>query len=452
MSGQLDPVTLQVMLGGLRAVCEEMGAVLVRAAHSANIKERRDASTALFDAAGADGHAGRAHPRAPRRDAGRGRGSARRGARRGRHVDPERPLPRRHAPARHHPGVAAVSRRTPRRVRRHARASRRRWRRGARQHAGALPAPRAGGRRDPSHAASRAAGRSTRGMLDSLVARMRAPGPARGRPARAARGQPPRGAAHRGARGPARRRAARAVRWRRSCSTRSGARGRRSPRCRTGATARPTCSRTTAAGEPHDLRIDCEVLIAGDELTVDFAGTDPQSDGNLNCPLSVTKSAVYYVVRVLTDPDIPPSAGAYRPVHVTAPPGTRRERTRRRPRSPAATSRRRAASPTSRWRALGQAVAGACRGSGHDEQPDARQRAVHLLRDHRRRPGGVPRRRRPVGGARRDEQHAQHADRGARGGVPAAGASSTRCGADPAAPAATAAGTGSCGRSRRSSR
>ena len=36
----------------LRAACEEMGAVLVRAAHSANIKERRDCSTALFDAAG----------------------------------------------------------------------------------------------------------------------------------------------------------------------------------------------------------------------------------------------------------------------------------------------------------------------------------------------------------------------------------------------------------------
>ena len=52
MSGGLDPVTLQVLLGGLRAVCEEMGAVLVRAAHSANIKERRDASTALFDATG----------------------------------------------------------------------------------------------------------------------------------------------------------------------------------------------------------------------------------------------------------------------------------------------------------------------------------------------------------------------------------------------------------------
>jgi N-methylhydantoinase B len=75
-------------------------------------------------------------------------------------------------------------------------------------------------------------------------------------------------------------------------------------------------------GQPHDLRIHCEVLIAGEELTVDFAGTDRQSEGNLNCPLSVTKSAVYYVVRVLTDPDIPPSAGAYRPVHVTAPAGS----------------------------------------------------------------------------------------------------------------------------------
>src|SRR6185436_2891430 len=57
------------------------------------------------------------------------------------------------------------------------------------------------------------------------------------------------------------------------------------------------------------------------EVDVDFAGTDPQTDGNLNCPLSVTKSAVYYVLRVATDPDIPASAGAYRPVAVTAPPG-----------------------------------------------------------------------------------------------------------------------------------
>src|SRR4051812_14222305 len=51
-SQALDPVTLQVMIGGLRAACEEMGAVLIRSAHSANIKERRDCSTALFDPKG----------------------------------------------------------------------------------------------------------------------------------------------------------------------------------------------------------------------------------------------------------------------------------------------------------------------------------------------------------------------------------------------------------------
>jgi N-methylhydantoinase B len=74
--------------------------------------------------------------------------------------------------------------------------------------------------------------------------------------------------------------------------------------------------------DPRDLRVCCSVEVAGDALEVDFSGTAPQTDGNLNCPLSVTKSAVYFVVRVLTDPDIPPCAGAYRPVAVSAPPGS----------------------------------------------------------------------------------------------------------------------------------
>src|SRR5207248_4947595 len=43
---------------------------------------------------------------------------------------------------------------------------------------------------------------------------------------------------------------------------------------------------------------------------------------NLNCPLAVTRSACYFAVRVLTDPDIPPTAGAYRPVEVRAPEGS----------------------------------------------------------------------------------------------------------------------------------
>ena len=45
-------VQLQVLGYALRAVAEEMGAALIRSAFSANIKERRDCSTALFDARG----------------------------------------------------------------------------------------------------------------------------------------------------------------------------------------------------------------------------------------------------------------------------------------------------------------------------------------------------------------------------------------------------------------
>src|SRR5580692_10006342 len=48
----LDPIELRIVTGALRASCEEMGVVLIRSAHSSNIKERRDASTALFDASG----------------------------------------------------------------------------------------------------------------------------------------------------------------------------------------------------------------------------------------------------------------------------------------------------------------------------------------------------------------------------------------------------------------
>ena len=49
---RLDPVTLSVLASALAGVAEEMGAVLIRGAYSSNIKERRDCSTALFDADG----------------------------------------------------------------------------------------------------------------------------------------------------------------------------------------------------------------------------------------------------------------------------------------------------------------------------------------------------------------------------------------------------------------
>jgi N-methylhydantoinase B len=76
-----------------------------------------------------------------------------------------------------------------------------------------------------------------------------------------------------------------------------------------------------AGDEPRDVRLRVEATIEGERLVLDFSGTDPQVDGNLNCPLSVTKSAAFFAVRVLTDPDAPPSAGAFRPIEVIAPAG-----------------------------------------------------------------------------------------------------------------------------------
>jgi N-methylhydantoinase B len=70
-----------------------------------------------------------------------------------------------------------------------------------------------------------------------------------------------------------------------------------------------------------DLPIHATVEIAGDAIRIDFTGTAPQYDGNLNCPLAVTKSACYFVVRCLTEPDLPASGGAFAPVTVTAPEG-----------------------------------------------------------------------------------------------------------------------------------
>ena len=69
------------------------------------------------------------------------------------------------------------------------------------------------------------------------------------------------------------------------------------------------------------LELRVAVTIAGDGVTMDFEGTSPQYDGNLNCPLSVARSACFYVVRVLVNPDVPASGGAFAPVTVTAPEG-----------------------------------------------------------------------------------------------------------------------------------
>ncbi|MDF9745003.1 hydantoinase B/oxoprolinase family protein [Natrinema salsiterrestre] len=71
-----------------------------------------------------------------------------------------------------------------------------------------------------------------------------------------------------------------------------------------------------------DIEITVTVTVDGETIDVDFSGTAPQVAGNLNAPLAVATSAVYFVVRCITDPEIPPNHGCYEPVSVSAPEGS----------------------------------------------------------------------------------------------------------------------------------
>ncbi len=75
-----------------------------------------------------------------------------------------------------------------------------------------------------------------------------------------------------------------------------------------------------APGGEAPVRVALEV--GGGGLTVDFTGTAPQSPGNINCPLAVTAAAVYYVFRCLMPAGTPACAGSLRPLHIRAPAGS----------------------------------------------------------------------------------------------------------------------------------
>ncbi len=72
----------------------------------------------------------------------------------------------------------------------------------------------------------------------------------------------------------------------------------------------------------EDIAIRVTLDVAGDRIRVDFDGTDPQAPGNINCPLSVTAAAVYYVFHCLMPPETPACAGSFRPLELQAPAGS----------------------------------------------------------------------------------------------------------------------------------
>ncbi len=70
------------------------------------------------------------------------------------------------------------------------------------------------------------------------------------------------------------------------------------------------------------IEIRAAVRIRGDRAEVDFTGSAPQSAGPVNANYAVTVSATSYVFRCLIAEDVPFTAGLMRPVRVIAPEGT----------------------------------------------------------------------------------------------------------------------------------
>jgi N-methylhydantoinase B len=297
-------VQLQVLGAQLRAIVEEMGAALVRSAFSANIKERRDCSTALFSAEGRmiaqaehiPVHLG-AMPEAV-----------------------EAVMARDPAPGEiyvvndpytggtHLPDITLVSRTDA----------------GfavTRAHHADVGGREPGSMPADSHTLEEEGviippTRLDAATLESLVVQMRNPDERRGdlRAQLAAHHLAERRVAELCARrGPGR--VAAAMEELYSYSER---------RMRRGIAALPDGRREAAdvlEAAEGDLELRVAVTVDGDEIEIDFAGTAPQHPGNLNCPLAVTRSACYFVVRALVDPDLPASGGAFAPVEVRAPEG-----------------------------------------------------------------------------------------------------------------------------------
>jgi N-methylhydantoinase B len=308
-----DPIALQVLVGGLRAACDEMGAALIRSAYSANIKERHDCSTALFDAAGElvmqaehiPVHLG-SMPEAVAAVLG----------------EEQRPgspwiLNDPYRGGTHLPDVTLISPVFA--------AGELLGFAASRAHHADIGGPTPGGmpassRRLDEEGVVIPPTRADDAALERLASRMRSP---RQRLADL-RAQT----------------AANRIGELRltELAERHGLAGLRAGmaaildyaerRTRAalaelpdGAYAAEDVLEDDARGGPRDAVLRLTATIAGEHLRLDFSGTDPQVDGNLNCPLSVTKAGAFFAVRAMIDPDAPPSAGAHRPVEVTAPEG-----------------------------------------------------------------------------------------------------------------------------------
>jgi N-methylhydantoinase B len=73
-------------------------------------------------------------------------------------------------------------------------------------------------------------------------------------------------------------------------------------------------------GDPVPITVT--VRVAAGRLHFDFAGSGKQARGAINVPINALKACVYYAVKALLDPELPPNAGLFEPIDIDAPAGT----------------------------------------------------------------------------------------------------------------------------------
>lgn len=79
---------------------------------------------------------------------------------------------------------------------------------------------------------------------------------------------------------------------------------------------------TWSDGFEEPIVIRCAVKIAGDEIFIDFTGSSPQSTRGINVVLNYTHAYASFAIKAAICPDVPHNEGSFRPVHVSAPPGS----------------------------------------------------------------------------------------------------------------------------------
>jgi N-methylhydantoinase B len=79
---------------------------------------------------------------------------------------------------------------------------------------------------------------------------------------------------------------------------------------------------TWSDGFEDPIVIRCAVKVAGEEIFIDFTGSSPQSTRGINVVLNYTHAYASFAIKAAICPDVPHNEGSFRPVHVSAPPGS----------------------------------------------------------------------------------------------------------------------------------